>query len=53
VEVRVQSLLEAADNKTPEGIRPCDLKKLINSLKLRKFYGVDGITNKCLRHFPR
>jgi hypothetical protein len=27
--------LEAVDNNPPERIRPCDLQKLINSLKLR------------------
>jgi hypothetical protein len=37
----------------PERIRPCDVQKLINSLKLREAYGIDGISNKCLRHFPR
>jgi hypothetical protein len=36
VEVRVRSLLEAVDNNFPERIRPCDLQKLVNSLKLRK-----------------
>jgi hypothetical protein len=52
VEARVQALLEAVD-KPPERIRPCDLQKLINSLKLRKFCGIDGIPNECLRHLPR
>jgi hypothetical protein len=53
VEARVQALLEAEDNKPPEKIRPCDLLKLINSLKLRKFCGIDSIPNECLRHLPR
>jgi hypothetical protein len=53
VEARVQTLLEAVDNKLPERIRPCDLQKLINSLKLRKSYGIDGIPNECLRRLPR
>jgi hypothetical protein len=52
-EVRVQALLEAMDNKTPERIRPCVLKKLINPFKLRNFCGVDGIPYECLRHLPR
>jgi hypothetical protein len=37
----------------PERIRPCDLQKLIQSLKLRKACGFDGIRNECLRHLPR
>jgi hypothetical protein len=37
----------------PEKIRPSDLKKLINSLKLKKACGIDGIPNECLRHLPR
>jgi hypothetical protein len=36
VKARVQALLEAVDNNPPERIRPCDLQKLINSLKLKK-----------------
>jgi hypothetical protein len=47
VEARVKALLEA------ERIRPCDLQKLINSLKLRKARGLFCIPNECLRHFPR
>jgi hypothetical protein len=52
VEARVQALLEAGD-KLPERIRPYDLQKLINSLKLIKAWGIDGISNECLRHLPR
>jgi hypothetical protein len=37
-----QTLLEAVDSKPPERIRPCDLQKLISSLKLRKSCGIDG-----------
>jgi hypothetical protein len=37
----------------PERIRPCDLQKLLNSLKLKKACGIDGIPNECLRHLPR
>jgi hypothetical protein len=33
--------------------KPCDLQKLINSLKLKKSCGIDGIPNECLRHLPR
>jgi hypothetical protein len=52
VEARVQALLEAVD-KPPDRIRPRDLQKLQNSLKLRKACGIDGIPNESLRHFPR
>jgi hypothetical protein len=53
VEARVQALLETVDNSPPERVRPCDIKKLIKSLKLRKACGIDGIPNECLRHLPR
>jgi hypothetical protein len=43
VEARVQALIETVDNSLPERVRPCDLEKLINSLKLRKACGIDGI----------
>jgi hypothetical protein len=41
VEATVQALLEAEDNDAPEKIRPCDLLKLVSSLKLRKACGID------------
>jgi hypothetical protein len=47
LEARVQALLEA------RRIRPYDLQKLLNSLKLKKACGIDGIPNECLRHLPR
>jgi hypothetical protein len=53
VEARVQALLEAVDSNPPERIRPCDLRKLLNSLKLKKACGIDGIPNECFRHLPR
>jgi hypothetical protein len=53
VEARVQALLESVDNSPPERVRPCDLQKLANTLKLRKACGIDGIPNECLRHLPR
>jgi hypothetical protein len=34
-------------------MRPYDLQKLLNSLKLKKAYGIEGIPNECLRHLPR
>jgi hypothetical protein len=53
VEARVHALLETVDISPPERVRPCDLQKLINSLKLRNACGIDGIPNECLRHLPR
>jgi hypothetical protein len=53
VEARVQTLLKVVDNSSPERIRPCNLQKLVNSLKLRKACGIDGIPNECLRQLPR
>jgi hypothetical protein len=53
VEAKVQALLGAVDSYPPERIRPCDLQKLLNSLKLKKACGIDGIPNECLRHLPR
>jgi hypothetical protein len=53
VEARVQALLEAADDTLLEKLRPCDMQKLIHSLKLRKACGIDGIPNEHLRHLPR
>jgi hypothetical protein len=53
VEAGVQTLLEAVDNKPPERIRPCDLQKLISSLKLRMSCAIDGIPNECIRYLPR
>jgi hypothetical protein len=52
VEATVQALLEDLD-KPPERRRPYDLQKLINSLKLRKACGIDGIPNEFLRHLTR
>jgi hypothetical protein len=36
-----------------EGMRPCDLQNILNSLKLKKACGIYGIPNECLRHLPR
>jgi hypothetical protein len=46
-------LFEAVDSDPPERIRPCDLQKLLNSLKLKKPCGIDGIPDECLRDLPR
>jgi hypothetical protein len=55
VEARVQALLETEDNNPPppERIRPRDLQKLVNFVKIRKACGIDGILNECLRHLPK
>jgi hypothetical protein len=49
----VQTLLETVDNNSSERLRLCDIKKLINSLKLRRSCGIDGIPKKFLSHLPR
>jgi hypothetical protein len=54
VGARVHALLQDADAPPPtEKIKPCDLLKLISSLKLRKACRIEGIPNECLRHLPR
>jgi hypothetical protein len=53
VEVKVHALLAAVDKNPSQKIRPCDLQKLINSMKLRKSCGIDGIPNEYLRHLPK
>jgi hypothetical protein len=53
VEAKVQALVESIDNSPFRRLRPCDIQKLINTLKLRKAPGIDGIPNEYLRHLPR
>jgi hypothetical protein len=55
VEARVQDLLEAVDidPPPPKRIRPCNLQKLIEFLKLRGVCEIDGIPNECLRQLPK
>jgi hypothetical protein len=48
---RADALLKFTDENPPERVRPCNVQKLINPLKLRKTYEIDGIPNKCLRNF--
>jgi hypothetical protein len=53
VKDRVHDLLQFVDNTPPpERIRPCDLQKLMNSLKLKKAWRIYGIPNECLRRLP-
>jgi hypothetical protein len=49
VEAGVQALLETVNNSLPGGVRPCDVQKLANSLKLRKAGGIDVIPDECLQ----
>jgi hypothetical protein len=53
VETRVQVLLASVDDTPLAKVRPCDIHKLANSLKLRKLCGPDSIPTECLRHLPR
>jgi hypothetical protein len=52
---RVESKLYSKLNimTPPQKVRPCDLQKLINSFKLNKACGIDGVPNECHRHLPR
>jgi hypothetical protein len=53
VEALVQHVLEIEDTAPSERIRPCDLKRLIKSLRLKMACGIDGISKECLRHLPK
>jgi hypothetical protein len=53
VETTVQALLASVDNAPLKKVRPCDVHKLANSLKLTKACGLNGIPNECLTHLPR
>jgi hypothetical protein len=37
----------------PQRVRPCELQKLVNSVKLRKACAIDNIPNECLRQLAR
>jgi hypothetical protein len=52
-EWRVEAIGQDLPKQPPERIRRCDVQKFINTLKLRKACGIDGIPNECLRHLPR
>jgi hypothetical protein len=52
VETTAQVLPASVDDTLVGKVRPCDILKLANSLKLRKACGLDGIPNECQRHFP-
>jgi hypothetical protein len=48
VETTVQAVLASVDGTLLGKVRPCDIHKIANSLKLRKAFGPDGIPNECL-----
>jgi hypothetical protein len=48
---RIQALFEAVGSP-PERVKPCDVQKVINPLKLKKVCGIDGIPDECLWHLP-
>jgi hypothetical protein len=45
VEATINALLATIDKDTPVEFQPCDVSKEIQSLKLRKAYGLDAIPN--------
>jgi hypothetical protein len=47
------SMFEALHDTPLEKVRTYNIQKLINSLKLWKVCGTDGIPNECLRYLPR
>jgi hypothetical protein len=49
VETRAQAVLASVDDTPLDKVRPNDMHKLANSLKLRTGCGLDGIPNNCLR----
>jgi len=49
----VQVLLDAEDNTAAESVRPCDVQKIIRTLKFGKACGLEDIPNECLGHLPR
>jgi hypothetical protein len=53
VEAQVKALLATIDEDISVNFRPCNVLKEIQSLKLGKACGFDGILNECLRHLKR
>jgi hypothetical protein len=53
VEATVQALLASVEGTPLRKVRPCDIHKFANSLKLRRACGIVCIPNECLRHLPR
>jgi hypothetical protein len=53
IETRVRALLASVDGNPFGKVKPYDIHKLVNSFKLRKVCGLDGIPNECLGQLPR
>jgi hypothetical protein len=53
VVAQVEALLTATDEDIPVQFRSCNVSKEIQSLKLVKACGFDGIPNEYLRYLPR
>jgi hypothetical protein len=53
VEAEVKPLLATVDEDTPVKFQSYDVSKEIQSLKLGKACGFDGIPNEHLQHLPR
>jgi hypothetical protein len=49
----VEVLLATVDEDMPVNFRPSDVSKEIQTLKLGKACGFDGIPHEYLRHLPR
>jgi hypothetical protein len=49
VEAQVEVPMTTVDEDIPVIFRPCDVSKEIQSLKLRKAHGFDGIRNECVQ----
>jgi hypothetical protein len=47
VETGVQALLAYVENTQLRKVRPCDVHKLVYSVKLREACGLHGIPNEC------
>jgi hypothetical protein len=52
-ERQIQVLPASVDDIPLGKVGPCDIHKLVNSVKLRRACGLDGILDDCLRHLPR
>jgi hypothetical protein len=46
-------VLKTVGNNLPERGKPCGVRKLMKSLKLRKAYGNDGVPNECISNLTR
>jgi hypothetical protein len=51
--VQVEALLAIVHEDITLNFRTCDVSKEIQSMKLGKARGFEGIPNECIRHLPR